>query len=78
MNYKPHIAKILHSATTQRITYCVSLLPATCKILSNILLSRLTPRVDESIGNHQSVFRHNRSTTDQIFCIHQILDKKGV
>jgi hypothetical protein len=31
---------------------------------------------DEVIGDHQCWFRHNRSTTDQIFCILQILEKK--
>jgi hypothetical protein len=53
----------------------ISLLSTSYKILSNILLSRLTPYVDEIIGDHQCGFRHNRSTTDQIFCIRQILDK---
>jgi hypothetical protein len=37
-------------------------------ILSNILLSRLSPYGDRLCG-----FRRNRSTIDQIFCIHQIL-----
>jgi hypothetical protein len=54
------------------------LLSTSYKILSNILLSRLTPYVDEIIGNHQCVFRCNRSTTDQIFCIRQILEKREV
>jgi hypothetical protein len=31
---------------------------------------------DEIIGDHQCGFRRNRSTTDQIFCIRQILEKK--
>jgi len=48
----------------------------TYKILSNILLSRFTPYADEIIVDHQCGFRHNRSTTDHIFCIHQILEKK--
>jgi hypothetical protein len=43
--------------------------------LSNILIS-LSPCVDEIIGDHQCGFQHNRSSTDQIFCIHQILVKK--
>jgi hypothetical protein len=49
---------------------------ASYKILSNILLSRLSPYVDGIIGDHQCGFRHNRSTTDQIFCICQILEQK--
>jgi hypothetical protein len=54
----------------------ISLLSTSYKILSNILLSRLTPYVDEIIGDRQCGFRGNRSTTDQIFCICQILEKK--
>ena len=54
----------------------ISLLPTTCKILSNILLSRLTPYAVEIIGIHQFGFWRNRSTTDHIFCIHQIHEKK--
>jgi hypothetical protein len=54
----------------------ISLLSTLYKILSNILLSRLTPYVDEIIGDHQCGFRCNRLTTDQIFCIRQILEKK--
>jgi hypothetical protein len=34
------------------------------KILFNILLSRLSPYVDEIIGDHQLGFRRNKSTTD--------------
>jgi len=54
----------------------ISLLPTAYKILSNILLSRLTPHAEEIIGDHQCGFRRNRSTTDRIFCIRQILEKK--
>jgi hypothetical protein len=43
---------------------------------SNILLCKLIPYADKIIGDHQCGFRHNRSTTDQIFYIHQILEKK--
>jgi hypothetical protein len=50
------------------------LLPTTYKILSNILLSRFIPYVKEIIGDHQCDFRRNRSTTDHIFCIRQILE----
>ena len=54
----------------------ISLLPTAYKILSYILLSRLTPYAKEIIGEHQCVFRRNRSTIDHIFCIRQILEKK--
>jgi hypothetical protein len=55
----------------------ISLFSTAYKILSNILLARLTPYVNEIIGNHQCRFHHNRSTTDQIFYIQQILEKNG-
>ena len=49
-------------------------MPTTYKILSNILLSRLTP--EEIIGDHQCRYQRNRSTTDHLFCIRQTLEKK--
>ena len=54
----------------------ISLLPTTYKILSNILLLRLIPYAEEIMEDHQCGFRRNRSTTDHIFCIRQILEKK--
>ena len=54
----------------------LSLLPTTYKVLFNILLSRLIPYAEEIIGDHQCGFRRNRLTTDHIFCIRQILQKK--
>ena len=48
-------------------------MPITYKILSNILLSRLIPYAKEIIG---CGFQCNRPTTDHIFCICQILEKK--
>jgi hypothetical protein len=42
----------------------------------SILLSRLSPYIDEIIWVHQCGFWHNRSAADQIFCIPQILEKK--
>jgi hypothetical protein len=44
-------------------------------MLSNNLLSSLSPYVNEIIGEHQCGFRHNSSTTDQIFYICKILLK---
>ena len=51
-------------------------MPTTYTILSNILLSRSIPYADEVIGDHQRGFRRNRSATDHVFCIRQILDKQ--
>ena len=36
----------------------------------------LIPYAEEIIGDHQRGFRRNRSATDHIFCIRQILEKK--
>jgi hypothetical protein len=55
----------------------ISLLLTSYIILSNILLSRLGTYIDEIIGDHQCGFRRNKSTTDQIFCIRQILKRNG-
>jgi hypothetical protein len=54
----------------------ISLLSAAYKILSSILLARLTPYVNEIIGAHQCGFHFNRYIMDQIFYICQILEKK--
>jgi hypothetical protein len=53
----------------------ISLLSTTYKILSNAL-SRLSLYLEEIIEDHQCGFRRNRSTTVEIFCIRQILEKK--
>jgi hypothetical protein len=45
-------------------------------MLSNILQSRISPYIDEVTGDHQEGFGHNRSMSDHIFCIPQILGKK--
>jgi hypothetical protein len=47
----------------------IVLLSTSYKILSNILLSRLTQYADEIIEDHQCGFWHNRTMTDQIFYI---------
>jgi sorting nexin-29 len=54
----------------------ISLLSTSYKMLSNILLSWLTPYADEIIGDHQCGFQPNRSKTDESFYIRQILEKK--
>jgi sorting nexin-29 len=55
----------------------ISFLSTAYKILSIILLARLTPYVSEIMGDHWCEFCCNRPTTDQIFYIHQILEKDG-
>jgi len=54
----------------------ISLLPTMYKILSSILLSRLTPHAEEIIGDHHCGFRHSRSNTDRVFYIRQTLEQK--
>ena len=64
---------------TDRSNYSgISLLPTTYKILTNILLSRLTPYAEEIIGGHQCGFQRNRSTIDHVFCIVKYLKKIGI
>jgi len=48
----------------------------THNILSNILLSRLTPYAEEITGDHECGFRRDSSTTDHILCTRQIFEKK--
>jgi len=55
----------------------ISLLSATYRIVSSVLLSRLAPCAKEIIGDRQCGFQHYRSNTDHIFCICHILEKNG-
>ena len=48
----------------------VSFLSTTYKMLSIIPLSSLTPYADGIIGNRQSGFRRNSSTTDRTCMLH--------
>jgi sorting nexin-29 len=54
----------------------ISPLSAAYRIVSNIFVSRLIPCMDEIIGKHNCLFLSNSSTTDPIFCICQMLNKK--
>jgi len=54
----------------------VSLLNTAYKILSNILFARISPFSENIIGNYQCGFRKNRSTTNQIFTLRQILERQ--
>jgi hypothetical protein len=55
----------------------ISLLSTSYKILSNILLPRLTPYANGIIGDHQCGFRDNRSTTDQTLYLRKYWRKNG-
>jgi hypothetical protein len=55
----------------------ISLLSTSYKIVINILLSRLSPYIDEMVGDHQCGFRCNRSTSDQIFAFVRYWRKNG-
>ena len=46
------------------------------KIVSNILLSRLIPYAEEIIGDYQCGFQRSGSSSDHIFCIRQVIEKK--
>jgi sorting nexin-29 len=54
----------------------ISFLSTSYKILTNILLPRLTPYADEIMGDHQCGFRRKRSTTDRISYIQQTMEKE--
>lgn len=51
----------------------ITLLIIAYKVFATILHNQ--PYVEKTIGEYQSGFRGNRSTTDQIFCIRQVLEK---
>jgi hypothetical protein len=55
----------------------ISLLSTSYKILTNILLSRLSLCIDKIIRDHQCGFRRNRSTTYQIFLFVRHWRKNG-
>jgi hypothetical protein len=56
----------------------IPLLSTVYKILYNILLARLTPYVNEIIGDNQCGFRRNRSTRDQIFYMTRYKKRSGI
>jgi hypothetical protein len=45
-------------------------------MVSQNLPTWLSPYIDKDTEDYQLKFSHNRSTTDKIFCICQILEKK--
>ncbi|VVC30510.1 Reverse transcriptase domain [Cinara cedri] len=53
----------------------ISLLNVVYKILSYCILDRVKHIAEEILGDYQGGFRPNRSTTDQIFSLRQIIEK---
>lgn len=53
----------------------ITLLNIAYKLFANVLYQRLLPYAEENIGEYQCGFRRDRSTTDQIFSVRQILEK---
>jgi hypothetical protein len=53
----------------------ISLLPSAYKVLSKILSSRLEPYAEAFVSEYQAGFRRQRSTSDQMFSIRQIVQK---
>ena len=68
----------IHSKIHKLINYIWNKeeLPEEYKILSSILLSRLTSYAQEIMGDHQCKLPCNISMTDRIFCIHPVLERK--
>jgi hypothetical protein len=67
-----------HNKTNSSNYWGISLLSITYKIVSKVLLSRLTPYTEEITGDHQCGFWLNSSTSDKTIFIRQILEKKSV
>jgi hypothetical protein len=59
----------------QSVAIIEALLHVIYKVLSKILAKRLNPYTEEILGDYQCGFRRDRSTTDQIFVLKNILEK---
>ena len=53
----------------------ISLLNTAYKILATVINNRLTTYAEDLLSQEQNGFRRNRSTTDNIFIMRQILEK---
>jgi hypothetical protein len=53
----------------------IAILQTTYKIYPTSWCQSLTPNAEEIIGDHQGILRRNRSPTDHVLCIRQMLEK---
>jgi hypothetical protein len=53
----------------------ISLLNMTYKVMANIIAKRLIPYTEELLHDYQYGFQKNRSTTDHIFALRNIMEK---
>ncbi len=53
----------------------ISLLNTMCKILSGIILNRITPYTKDIIGDYRCGFMRGKSTIDHIFMVKQLVEK---
>src|SRR5215469_17341388 len=53
----------------------ISLLNTACKILATVINNRLTTYAEDLLSQEQNGFRRNRTTTDKIFIMQQMLEK---
>lgn len=54
----------------------ISLLNSAYKVFSKVLLNRISPYIEESLGEYKCGFRKGRSTIEQIAIKGQIIEKK--
>ena len=53
----------------------ISLVSIVSKIIMHVLHARLSPMVDDTVGDYQNGFRRGRSTTDAIFTYRRLCEK---
>jgi hypothetical protein len=55
----------------------ISLIPTAYKVFSKIISNRLEPFMENHLHQYQAGFRRGMSTTDQIHCVRQIVQKSN-